>query len=86
MLMQSTPRSAIRRAPSMTLAVLTPRGGSSSTLTTNFSRSSSRSRGSSASAGAIAGAGARSSTRISAPGASGSAGRCEASRSRIART
>ena len=39
MLMASTPRSAISRAPSMTFCVLMPRGGSISTLTTNFLRS-----------------------------------------------
>ena len=85
MLTASTFACAMRRAPSMTLRVLMPRGGSISTLTTNFSRSLRNSEGSSRSAGGAATAGPGSSTRTSAPGASFSAGRWDSSRSRMAR-
>ena len=66
------------------MLVLIPRGGSISTLTTNRSRSARSSEGSSTEVGGVAGAGALDSTRTSAPGASFSAGRRDAIRSRIA--
>ena len=86
MLTQSTPRCAIRAAASITFWVVMPRGGSISTLTTNFSRSTARIDGSPAETGGAIGAGGGSSTRTSAPGASFSAGSRDTKRSRIART
>ena len=82
----STPRRTMSCAPSSTFFVETPRGGSSSTLTTNFPRSCARNGGSGPAGAGSAGRGAFSSTRTSAPGASFSAGRREARRSCTART